>query len=160
MQSKHNLKEPCEPLFFYLCAHEDHRGHQQSASCHPFGVLLIQTQRNCQRVSDAWLNTDVLHLSWIESNRGIYRCRCAPPSVWLSCPSSSPRHLDVSHPQCNAQSLPHHKIIVPYIACASHFSVKLFVLWTQRGARFMLTPACWLLLSHSLYQNTQSKGQK
>lgn len=41
-----------------MCAQDEHRGHQQSASCHPCGVLLIQTQRNCQRELDARLNTD------------------------------------------------------------------------------------------------------
>lgn len=98
------LKVSVNFSFTSMCSGRPQRS-PESASCHPCGVILIQTQRNCQRQLDAWLNTDFLHNSWTESKRGVHRCRRTTLSVWLYCPSSSLRHLDVSHPHHNAQSL-------------------------------------------------------
>lgn len=48
---------------------------------------------------------------------------------------------------------------VPYISHENrHYFECLFGKHRQRGPRFMLMPACWLLLGRSLYQNSQSKG--
>lgn len=81
--------------FFFL--HVFRMGQQQRTYCHPFGVLLFQTQRQRRKDLDAWLNTAFLHHSWTESNRGIYPCWRTPMSVWPCWPSSLLQHLDVSH---------------------------------------------------------------
>ncbi|KAF0047573.1 hypothetical protein F2P81_001206 [Scophthalmus maximus] len=58
-----------------------------------------------ERCHVTWVATTIiLYTSPEGNNRGVRRCRRAPPSLWLSSPSSSLRHSDVSHPQCDAQA--------------------------------------------------------
>lgn len=161
MQSKHLLEERCKLFLSLHVLRMSAEVTSKVLNIIPVVFYWFGHTRSCQRELNAWLNTDFLHHSWTESSRGIYRCRRAPLSVWLYCPSSSLQHLDVSHLQRKAQSTIHHKISVAYIAWKPPLlRICLSCKHRQRGPGLMLTPTCWLLPGHCLYRNSQSKGQK